>query len=445
MTTRDKSVVADNELLEMLRGEPELLAIADALTSTQLRRNAHKSVTAYLPRRRVRAASSIAAALAVVAFVSLLVATPWQSGPSLVERAAAAVGTGPVLHVVIAQDAPPDESLVDLPTGKQQARSREIEIWFDGTRDLKKTIETLDGEVLDELLETGTGSFTRGGQVYTCAWIAAHPVAAANAGVSCDSGGADASRPREREQPPSIDPALANFVDHYRSALASGAAREAGSGDVDGRDVTWLEFGAGRTRERVAVDAASFEPVFLEASGGRTTFRILSAETVSYSPAFFAKPEQVTGQSGGSVQSKKEVLAREAAGILGGAPLWLGTEWRGLELIAMAAEQRTIGSGTANRDVTVIRLTYGAHGADSGDARSTVEIYQATTCLVRVGWTCTPRDPSAPGTLGLPLGAEGGIGLVRAGDLYISIWNLDRQPEIATLDVARALTPAVVK
>ncbi|HYY64237.1 MAG TPA: hypothetical protein VE688_06470, partial [Gaiellaceae bacterium] len=84
----------DPELLELLADDPELLAFADAVASTR------SAAPAVRPRRR-RFAVLAAAALLLGAAVAIAVALtiPWSHNPSLVDRALAAVGEQPVLHV----------------------------------------------------------------------------------------------------------------------------------------------------------------------------------------------------------------------------------------------------------------------------------------------------------------------------------------------------------
>src|SRR5262249_21223252 len=91
--------IRDPEVVETLRNEPELLAIADALQS------AGDRIEAPTPSRRARPRwlRPAAAALAFAAVLGVVLASPWDSGsgPSLVERARAAVGDEPVDHVVL--------------------------------------------------------------------------------------------------------------------------------------------------------------------------------------------------------------------------------------------------------------------------------------------------------------------------------------------------------
>lgn len=424
------TVFDDEELAALLRSEPELLAIADAIVATQTRQARRVSV-----RRLAPAAVALAAAVAAIALLAL---SPIDGSPSLAERALAAVGDRPVLHVAIEQPAT-GWPLVDLRTGAQIPRTLRTEIWFDEQRELKRTLSTLDGHVLDEVLETREGGWTRGGRVYTCAWIAAHPVEATRAGVSCNASGENGTEPREvPERPPTLEEALAGFVDHYRSALASGAAEEAGRARIDGREIVWLRFPGGGGAERVGVDADTFEPVLLAWSPEQPPVRVLVAETVAPDPALFQRPLQETAQTGGGVVSETELATGQAAAELAGA-VWLGEAWEGLSLVAVERQERAISDDARPaRRVPVLKLSYARVGPDGRTERSSqIELYEARTCLIRIGWTCSPHDPSSPGVLGTmpPM-----VGLLRHGDLYVSIWRGEAAPEL--LEIARALTPA---
>ena len=153
---------------------------------------------------------------------------------------------------------------VELATGASRPVVQEQEVWYDAERGLKKTVVRVDATTLDVMLETPKGGVTAHGIVYDCAWIAAHPVEATKAHVSCDASGDNGTTPRVIPRPkPSLDPGLAGFVDGYRRALAAGQAREAGSGDLDGKQVDWLVFRTSDGSERVALDADSHKPVLL--------------------------------------------------------------------------------------------------------------------------------------------------------------------------------------
>lgn len=429
-----RSAVADEELVEMLIGEPELLAIADAMRVTGVH-----PATAFERRRRLRLrglASAAAISAAIAATVGLLLASPW-GGRSFAQKALAAVGDGPVVHVVVTSPAIVGSPIVDISTGKAIPRVQRTEVWFDGERDLTKRVQTLDGRVVDEVLETPRGGWTQTGPVITCAWIAAHPIEATRLRVSCNATGANGTTPRTiaEQPPPPLDPALAGFVDHYRSALASGTAREVGRGRYAGHDVVWLAFTTNGRAERVAVDAHSYKPLAVEE--GEMTLRVLEADAVPFNPKFFTKPAGTETQRGSTVISTRELTPRAAAAALGGRALWLGESWDGLVLKAATLEERSIGYGPGRQptQVNVVRFAYAPNSATGTTTGSRVDIYEATSCVGSFGWQCSAKDPAGAGELKV----FGWIGLLRSGDLYVSTWNLNDAH--TSLDLARALIP----
>ncbi|MBA2615963.1 MAG: hypothetical protein H0U90_09365, partial [Actinobacteria bacterium] len=229
--------------------------------------------------RRRAAAPALAVAVAAVV-VAVLLVSPWEGSPSLTERARAAIGSEPVLHVVTEQPGSLLGPLVDIETGKIVPQTRQTEVWFDEDRALKKTVDRLDGVLLDEVLETPQGGFTQGGPLITCAWIAAHPIEATKLRVSCTENMENGTTPRQiPEAPPTLDARLAGFVDHYRSALDSGQAEEIGRDTIGGRSVIWLRFtwasptakdntSSPANAQDVAVDASSYRPVRLRNADG---------------------------------------------------------------------------------------------------------------------------------------------------------------------------------
>jgi len=436
MSTTLPSPLHDDELIQMLARDPELLAIADALVAT--RRGARARLSRRLPRR-----TGVAAAVAALAAIALMLVSPWQARTAVVDRALAAVGDQPVLHVVFLQPQGSGESLVDVDTGKTMPRSVETEIWFDSTRELEKTVTSIDGKPFDEMLQTEKGGWTQRGPVFTCAWIAAHPVEATKAGVSCNASGDNGTTPRTLpEQPPTLDPALAEFVDHYQSALQSGQARETGSGTLEGREVVWLEFVDTNASERVAVDADSYLPVLVEHELGGNRYEVATIETVPYEPSLFSKPQAVVAASSGVLVSEADATPEEAAAALGGTALWLGREWNGFELIRTSRQRLKIGYGALSDHPPTwaegIELTYAPVTAGGAvDVHRKILIREATACVVAYGWTCSPRDPSREGLLlwrGRP------ISVVRRHGLYVAIWNWS-EPQVPPVEIVRRLQP----
>lgn len=426
------SILDDRELVQALAERPQLLAIADAIVATQ-------TAGSRGHRGRYRIGPAMAAAAAVAAAVALLLAPPWSDAPTLAERALAAVGNAPVLHVAIEEAGEP---LVEVDTGAIVPRTLRTEIWFDEERGLKRTVTTLDGRLLDELLETPQGSWARSGPVYTCAWIAAHPVEATRAGVSCAPDGENGTEPRRLPEPrPTLDPALAELADRYRSALASGAAREEERGRLDGREVVWLRFPDAGAFGRVAVDAETFMPVALEREAHGRPVRVVEANTLPRASGLFRRPETTPTQTGGGVVTAAEIDPAEAARALEGA-LWLGPEWNGLSLVSVERQERAVATGDQAERIPAVKLTYARVAQDGAPARSPrVELYEAERCIVRVGWRCSAHDPAEPGLLGAPFGLDGplAIGLLRTGPVHVSIWAGDGAPDL--LSIARALSP----
>lgn len=429
------SVFHDQELVEMLINDPELLAMADALATAK--RDGRDVVTNSKRSSRKRFATAAGLGAAAAATVALLAASPWQGAPSLVQKALAAVGDGPVLHVVVAQRALYGGPLVDIRTEETIEQTQQTEIWFDADRNLKKTIETLDGIVLDEELQTDQGGWNQGGRIITCEWIAEHPDEATRLRVSCDTSGDNGRVPRSvPERPPTLDPALAGFVDHYRSALASGAAKKVGAGEYRGHDAFWLAFAANGRTELVAVDAHSYKPLALEEQGGELTLRVLEATAIPYNSRFFTKPSPVEAQRGSTVIAESQVTPGAAAAALGGRSLWLGPSWNGLKLVATSRQERTIGYGPAREPghAEVIRFTYVPTTTEgTADVHSRVDIYESTTCVLSIGWECNARDPATPGQFK----HFGPISLVRREGLYVSVWNVSSSEQ--ALGLARAL------
>jgi hypothetical protein len=190
-------------------------------------------VDAQRPRRTSLAfALPLGAVVAAVAAVAL--AWPFEGerpAPVLV-RALAAIGDGPVLHVTFRSDW--GASLVDLSTGEVTPVYSELEAWYDPARGLKQ-ISRLGGTVTGE-------RFYRPGQLY---------------------------RPMTQR----FD-ALAT---HYREALESGEAKVVTDGRVGDRPVHWIRINSSwhlNSRdarehlfaEEVAVDAETFEPVYLRST-----------------------------------------------------------------------------------------------------------------------------------------------------------------------------------
>ena len=267
---------------------------------------ARRSTRSYLVRRLVPIIVIAMAALAIG-----LIA-PWGHGRSftasaVAERALVAIGSGPVLHVVLRQET--DSSYVDLASGRERPAVEIEEIWYDSERHfehIKDSSELIPDSEIHEILQTPTGTWTSG----------------------------DIAPGIGKPQAPIIEPAFSEFFDGYRSALEKGNAHVTGRGTIDGHDVTWIEFAVNgcpyayqACTERVAIDEASSLPLEIERlRKGKvaSTVVITSIETLPAGSGDFSRPKELPSladQLGhGPVTS---ITPSEAVEVLPGA-VWAG-------------------------------------------------------------------------------------------------------------------------
>ena len=326
--TKTTSPLRDRELMQMLADEPELLALADALVETQQER---LETGPRLRRRPSRLPSVLAAAGVAAAAVAVLLVAPWGgSDGGLVQRALAAVGTGPVLHVVIEQPVPQSMyDAVSLPSGTPIQASERREIWFDQSRGLEKTIATLNGAPLFQSLQTPQGGYSQDGNPYNlCTWDPTHQA------FNCIKTNQNPTGPNMPGPPPTLETALAGFVDQYQSALASGQATKSGTGQVDGHQVIWLRINADSKdyipAEEVAIDAVTYAPVLVRTlNTNPVQFTVTQIDTQAYDASLFTPPAREYPAMSVTTGPATTIDATQALGLLGGQALWLGQTWNG--------------------------------------------------------------------------------------------------------------------
>lgn len=199
----------DREVLDLLREEPELLAIADAVADTQLSPR---------PLRPFRALGAVA--LAVVAIFVLVLAAPWDRGGagrgSVLDRAAAAIGgEGPVVHMTMRMDAT---------RGGKRFPPVLSETFYDKQQGLVRAVTRSEGKVVGD---------------YTTAAV---------------------------EDEFSFFPGLLEGAAFYKQALANGDARIVGNGVWEGTPVYWLELEkGGGLILRIGIARDSYRPVVFRA------------------------------------------------------------------------------------------------------------------------------------------------------------------------------------
>ena len=237
--------IRDREVLDLLREEPELLAIADAVAETQR------------APRRIRPRRALAAvALGAAALFALVLASPWEraGGDTFeLDRALAAIGgQGPVLHLTLQ---------FDFSSGKSNG-SISNEIYYDKGGRLLRIVSRSKDQVLGDYTQT---DYRAGFEMF---------------------------------------PGLLEDAGFYRQALASREAKVVDEGFWQGRPVFWLEVeGGGPGRLRIGVDHRTYRPLVFQTvapNGKPAGFQaaVLGFEYVSTSEARFqtAAPILVSGK-----------------------------------------------------------------------------------------------------------------------------------------------------
>jgi hypothetical protein len=385
------SEVLDREVVELLRDDPDLLAVADAVVATQHAGGRHG---VRIPWRL------LAVAAVIVIGVVVAVVAPWHGhGNGLVDRALAAVGRGPVLHAVIESDSP-NAKVVDLSTGATRPLQQRLEYWFDADRGVLRAATRINGRVLDD-------------EVFP--------------------------RSRLTVGAPPLDPALTGFVSAYRDALRSGQAHEGGRGTFEGRRVIWLGFDYRLFGERVGVDEHTYRPVVIEPLNPNGTpaheiWRVLAIDTRRHRRIDFTSTQPFKRSATLRAANFRIVAPSRVPSLLGWRPWWLGKAFGSLPL-EYAQLQDVIRSGSPTTRAITVAYGRGANRLALTEAR-TVE---STFWLLGLG---IPDD----GTLILRREVVNGSGpvkrscqaLLHSGGVWVSIegWN---QASSRCVEAARAL------
>ena len=393
--------IHDTEVIELLGDTPELLAIADAVSATQ-----RGALQPRVKRRRIVVRGGILAAAVAGAIVAILAAP--QGGPSgVLGRALAAVGDGPIMHVVT--ELPSGGVYVNLKTGHRTAQIFREELWADRKLARFHLVLSVNGRVVGDVLWPAD---SRHG---------VNPIAPDN-------------------------PAFVALWTGYRTALKNGTVKLAGHGTVDGRRIYWLRFkptSSGEGRNEVAVDARTYKPVLYRYSfGGRhIDQRILVAKTTAYraseferrGPSFAGAGSSESGMSSGPYDpsAPPPTVVR--------AP-WLtaGRAVAGLELRSALPISGYTKAGNKRKTYKGLELTYAKVVGAGASRGSTVDEYPR------------PQDPNAwrfipAGSIQIQVGEESGsdgthttwTGNLKKHGIYLTIST--PKSERALLAIARAL------
>jgi hypothetical protein len=353
------------------------------------------------PRRHVRALGLGVPVLAAALVAMVALAWPFESeSPTVLARALAAIGEGPVIHVISRGSHGSD--LVDLTTGEVTPLLAESEVWYDAKRGVRR-ISRLGGRVTSDSLTPPRMVSGREAEHYVA------------------------------------------LVNRYRSRLRSGKARVVARGEVNGRPVLWIRFnGAWRAdgddghyhlwAEEVAVDRATYEPVYARmtrdgrpqpAFGGEL---FLKLETLSAGEGDF-DPDPSVSRRRTSIYAGSELarpLSPTALRAFFGEPVvWLG-EGHGGKPLAEAREQLFKHKQARNdpwHTVRGVSLFYGALMPRRGGIR--IRDDRKPFVLLTEAKKISPMWHAAVNGTDLSEGEmrvdAGGSGFLRVGDVYVSI------------------------
>jgi hypothetical protein len=268
-------------------------------------RRAHRSAPWWLMRLGFAAAAIAVAATLVLAWPS------HGNQGGLLDRALAAIGEGPVLHVVLRGEW--GGTLVDLKSGKRSAVHGENEIWYDTMRGRVHLVSRLGGAVQHE-------------ELY------------------------------EPKQPPAD---LAALGREYKHALESGTARISGEATIDGVPVVWVtihsemlpDVADGKDHEwaqQVAVSRRTFKPIALRETrdgepGPETGQLVRKLEFLPAGGGDFSASKDRSVEGTAFKQGREPITPEQARATLGRTPLWLGREYRGLPLAQAYRETTSTG------------------------------------------------------------------------------------------------------
>ncbi len=359
---------------------------------------------------------TVVAAAAVVAVGAALV-SPFEERqpPGVIERAFAAIGDGPVIHLVTRGDL--GGTLVDMKTGEVTPVYAESEVWYDPDRGAHYVSRFGDRIRFDTVIPP--------------------------------------SRVLERQADQYV--ALAN---RYRDELKSGKARVVASGSVGDRSVVWIRLEGERypdaadgrehlRAEEVAVDRDTYEPVYMRWTlDGRPTPNtgqlVLELETLRAGEGDFDAEENV-GRTFGMAGSGlgRDLTRSELEAALDGQALWLGPGHKGKPLVESRVIQFRYRQDRGDQWETVegVSLFYGSLLTRRGgirlrdNNRPFVQIIQATDRSPAWHADTLAEDVPEGSVLVNPARAA----IFRRGGVHVSV-NARRNVRDA-LEAAAALRP----
>jgi hypothetical protein len=298
--------------------------------------------------------------LAVAAAV-LLAVLLWPGGggaQGVVDKARAALGNGPILHLVYLQ--PSGMQFVELQGTRTIVPPYETEIWTDRKLEYRHMIVRLNGQAISES-------------------VAPDDLKRAKASFG------------------TIDPAYAALWTGYRKALDHGTAKVERQGRLFGRHVYWLRFppaGPASTGSLVAVDRRTYRPLAFR-YGHRFQARVLLARLRAYAAADFrhrTNLNSLAGVSSSSGSSSSPAASRRPA-----------KPWLTAGPTVAGLRQTSVGTISESNGGRIARGFAVDYGPESGSAL--VRIEQLKRPPDRSDWRGIPR-----GFVGVIEGERPGLG-----------------------------------
>jgi hypothetical protein len=377
----------------------------------------------WLGRSHTRAAVALAVAAAAVA--ALLVGLPRGGHVSVIDRAIAAVGNGPVVHLIEPyQDR--GQTLINIANGREQTAVLEQETWIDESRALIHEISRASGAIVANDLLTPAGTYS---------WEAGRLLPAS---------------PRNRL---SVPEALRGFASNYRDALASGDAHVDREGTLDGTAVYWLRFKQRQETnpytnqithyvDEVAISKDTYKPLALRTIiGGQPgeLTRISLIENVSRDAANLEQPKLTPMPRGEDVVASTKISATQAAAVLGTTPVWAGNAIGALKLSGVYEQRlKTWYPSSSGIAPVYSRGLVFVYGATPGDLNKGSEFLPNGSLAIRqsinpegsYGWQQNPPLPASPDGF-MRQGRGPGYYVLRHGDVFVSIQANDKQTALA--------------
>jgi hypothetical protein len=378
-----------------------------------------EEVVARAHRTRGRRPAVVApAAAAAAAAAAIVLAWPFGGGgptASILDRAAAAIGNGAVVHVVV--ESGWGGTLVDLRSGARTTLHGQDELWYDPERGVRD-VSSFDGVIQSE-------------SVYPPGRV------------------------------PYLDKALAGLATGYRDALRNGSARVLAPAVVDGKPVYWIRVDTqllpdasdGKEHEwahDVAVSRSDYRPVATrETRDGNASpdgdSTIVSLETLPAGSGDFAR--SVPDRNGIAMSSEHvgTLEPAQATAALGATAVWAGEHVAGLDLARVWKDERREGydarTRTWQKTYSGVSLWYGEAppsfaGAFPAGAVSTPFVRVAESLTLDDGFQRGVRGYSPPEGSLLVVGRT--IGLMQIGGVHVA---LEASSEDVLVAAARALTP----